>query len=218
MKRGTRALGFVLVSAIVCGLACVDSQDLRAEWLHRLVRMERYEAALDVYAKLDDDHRERATLRYRAVLAQLGVHGYGSQFVAVISRAFETHPQELWLDPRFPRMEAEGWREILAEAERLSRPEDTQAMRRTIAGVRYSASLILIRDAVRRKSALAQPLAAFRSAVEYCADMPPSFSGRFAHLNRLAQENAEAVRAEIEGRTDAALLTWLRAQESGDSE
>jgi hypothetical protein len=139
------------------------------------------------------------------------VRGYGSAFVVLLSETWSDSPQELWANPELKKLQDVHWVELRQVAEDLSRPQDRGGMRRLLAGVRYVGSLAGIRAALAADASLAEPVAAFRRAVDYCATQDPG-DGRHAHVSAQASAAARVVQEQLKGlnpATDEALVAWL---------
>ena len=208
--HGTRKSAGLVLALALAGLSCVDQVDRRNEWILRLVVLGEYSRALDVHAELEALGCDDAGLRHQALMATLGSNGYGPAFAAMIGRIWGTPPPQLYNEERFARVPAAGWEEILEVAEGLAREEDAGLIRRSNAGARYAASLVLLRAALREGEDPASAIASLRSAVDFCATMELGSEGRFG-LQKESRRNASRIARELDRMDDAELLTWLGA-------
>jgi len=213
--HGTRMLAGAALTLSFLALSCVDPTVRRAEWMRRLVVLGEYSQALDVHAELKAEGHDEAVLRHQALIATLGANGYGPIFAAMIGRIWRTPPRKLYNDDRFAMLPVTGWKEILEAAEGLAHEDDEGLMRRSNAGTRYAASLVLLRAALREGKDAATAIGSFRSAVSFCATMELGSEGRFG-LQRESKRNAERIAGEIAKMDDAELLAWLGATDAED--
>jgi len=204
LLRFTLLLGFVFTCS-----ACDDAPH-RARWFEHLVRGQRYEEALSVYVELSELEKERPSLRYQALRASLGSHGYDLTFIQRLEQLCGLHPRTLWQNRFLEELQPQRWLELGEFARLLSRENDRSRFHRLFVSTRLVSDLIELRNAVNSGDAKSAEDAVdrLRETLEHANSGRESRRG-LARLDGPLDE-LRVLRKELRGlESTASVIAWL---------